>query len=281
MKIAYTLGMTRQLSEYLTKTSAAYLRDAIGAVNRDIFDRHQPEASTGLEALQIAFDWQANDNESRVAMFLRHDKKRAEHLDQQNANFFAEVNAIAEQVFDNKKSWPEPVEWTKHFPNNPTVHGVVATLFPDEKKLKPGSFEHCLAWSDFNVQRIAQHQLTLAICSGLVRDTHQFKHLEAPLVRAKASVWRQQGQLDGTRMQLILLEGDPTKIQALREEILDHIRLENRSTSHFYGHFNVQSAGSTDCDKRFRDEALRNVQARFESGDATMAKASYSDLGLG
>lgn len=274
--------MTRKLSEYLTNTSAAYLRDAIGAVNRDSFDRHQQEASIGLEALQIAFDWQANDNESRMAIFLRNEKKRTAHLEEQNSKFREGINAIAEQVFD-KKSWPEPAEWTKHFPEYSIAHGVVPLSFPDEKKLRAGSFEHCFAWSDFNIQRIAQHEFTLAICSELVRDSHQFKHLEVPLTRAKAFVWRQQSRLDGNRMQLILLEGDPTKIQAVREEILDSVRLENRSTSHFYGHFNTQSMGSSDCDKRFRDEALRQVQAGFSLSTEVAAtkQTSYSDLGLG
>ena len=282
-KIAYTLDMTRTISENLTKTSAAYLRDAIGAINHDSFDRYQPESSLGLQAMQIAFDWQANDNESRITMILKDSKKRAAHFNLQNEKFRTEVNTIAERVFDNKQSWPEPTEWTKHFSQYPTSHGVPPAMMPSDKDMKPGSFEYCMAWSDFNIQRIAQHRLTLAICSSLIMDAHNFKHLETPLVRARAWVWSQTASFEATRMQLIMLEGDPAKIQAVREEMLDDIRRENYSTDHFYGHFNGQSGRSTETDTRFRSEALRHVQLGFESHSFNPAAGSivYSDLGLG
>lgn len=276
--------MTREISTYLTKTSAAYLRDAVGALSRDMFNRHHPEATTGLEAAQIAFDWKANDNEERFRSFLRGDKKFNEHLEKQNANFCAAVDAIAEYAFDYRTSWPEPTEWTKHFPNRPTMHGVIAAKYPDEKKFKEGSFENSMAWSDFNIQRMAQHRLTLSICSDLVIDSHVFKHLQAPLVNAGAWARSQARDLDNTRMQLILLEGDPNKIQALREEIMNEFRKDNRSTGHFYGHFNdPNGSGSTEAEKRFKTAALRHVQAGFEPGNGSQAKTdlSYSDLGLG
>lgn len=272
--------MTRELSSCLTKTSAAYLRAAIGAFNHDSFDRHQPEGSNSLEALQIAFDWQATENETNVSVWLRNDKKRAAHLEEQDAKFRTQVNEILVQHFDDKKSWPESPEWTKHFPGHPTAHGVPPAPYPDEEKLKSGSFEHCMAWSDFNIQRVTQHRITLAICSQLVMDTHSFKHLQEPLARAKSWAWRRAGQLEATRVQLIILEGDPAKIQALREETLNEIRSDRHSVNHFYTHFNDQGAGGTEGDKRFRAEALRHVQSGLDTG-AAATNVSYSDLGLG
>lgn len=271
--------MTRELTSCLTKTSAAYLRDALGAINRDSFNRHYPEATSGLEALQIAFDWQAGQNEDHLRLWLRTEKKQAAEIEARNTQFRAFVDEIAGREFEDNATWPESPEWTKHFPEHPTARGVPPAPFPEDMKLKTGSFEHCLAWSDFNIQRMKQHRLVLDICARILMDSHAFKHLEAPLARAKNWSWNKTGQLEATRMQLIVLEGDPAKIQALREESLRDVRAENRSVHHFYSHFNDQGAGGTDGDKRFRSEALRRVQAGLDTGAAT--DPSYSDLGLG
>ena len=272
--------MTRELISCLTKTSAAYLREALGAINRDSFNRHYPDNTSGLEALQIAFDWQASQNEDSLKMWLPSEKKQKAEIESRDAQFRKFVDEVAGREFEDNATWPESPEWTKHFPNNPTARGVAPAPFPDEKKLKTGSFEHCLAWSDFNIQRMTQHRLVLDICARILMDTHAFKHLEAPLARAKSWSWSKTGQLQATRMQLIILEGDPAKIQALREESLRDIRAGNRSVHHFYSHFNDQRAGGTEGDKRLRAEALRRVQAGLDTG-AAATDPSYSDLGLG
>lgn len=258
------------------------MRDAIGAVRHDNLDRYQTGFSDGLEAMQIAFDWQANDNEKRCCMYLPDSEKRAVHLKKQDAHFCSGANEVAQHLFHDSARVADSIEWIKHFPNDPIVQGVISATYPDEKIFKPGSLEHCMAWSDFNIQRIAQHRLVLAVCSKLLFDAHAFKHLIEPLERMQDKVWRTKERLKAIHLQLVVLEGNPAKIQALRESMLHNIRLENRSTGHFYGHFNAQHSNGSESEARFRDEALRHVQAGFQPSidSALLANTSYSDLGL-
>lgn len=238
----------------------------------------------GLEAAQIAFDWQANENKTRLHAFLRKEPKRLAHELEMDIKFRDEVQSICEYVAGRKKHSIEPLDWKAYFKNLPLTDTLEPLAVPDETKLRPGSLEHCLAWSDYNIQRVGQHRITLSICEHIVRDSHVFQHLELPLARAKSWVYSQEAQLNAIRMQLIVLEGDPSKVQALREEMLDDIRVNNRSTDHFYGHFNGQQSSNSEAKKRFRTEALRHVQARFEPGigeELSAPHVSYSDLGLG
>lgn len=273
--------MTRELSSYLTKKSAAFLRDAVGAINRDRFDRHNPEESTNLQAIQIAFDWQATDNETRSALFIQQGKMKA-HTIEMETKFKEGVEAVCVYMFDSKKTWPMPLDWTAHFAEYPINKATMPCAPPDEKTLLPGSLCHCMAWSDYNIQRVTQHLLTLRICEEIVRDKHMFKHLELPLAHAKAWTFQQTARLEAVRTELILLEGDPDKIQALRERMLDGVRLENRSMGHFYGHLNDPYGSNAEADKRFREEALHHVQVGFNrSVSGPGGDVSYSDLGLG
>ena len=273
--------MNRELSAYLTTKSAAFLRDAVGAINRDRFDRHNPEESTGLQAVQIAFDWQATDNETRSAFFTQQSKMKA-HTIEMETKFKEGVEAVCAHMFDSKKTWQMPLDWTTHFAEYPIAKAMPSYAFPDEQKLIPGSLCHCMAWSDYNIQRVTQHLLTLRICEDIVRDKQIFKHLELPLAYAKSWAFQQTARLKAVRTELIILEGNPENIQALRERILDEVRLDNRSMGHFYGHFNNPHGSSSAADKRFREEALHHVQAGFNpSIRKSGGDVSYSDLGLG
>lgn len=277
--------MTRELHRTLTSTSAAFFRDALALLDNDTFDRFDPERKLGLQALQIAIEWQANENEKLVRMFHKTEKKRSETIADWERKFLSKVNELFERPGDDQSSWPVPLEWDKHFKVRLNQSTQSAPLPPNDKVLKEGTFENAMAWSDYNLHRLAQHSMILKICSALVQEAHGLAHVEPIIARAKNWVRQKAAHHNAIRMELILLEGDPTKIQALREEILAQVTPDNHSLGHYFSHLNNGGGHSTESETRFRTQALRHVQAGFDprigGGPATPSDVSYSDLGLG
>lgn len=265
--------MTRELHTCLTYQSAKFLAGALGHLDRDMYDRHSKEPQ-GLDAMRIAVDWVANDNETRVGMFTRGKEKREAQIalmDKQFAEILSELGGRRTSI-----SYVEPLEWDKYF-SAPLPNTRPAAPYPDDKIVPEGSLENCFMWSDHNLNRIGQHGFTLSICETLARDNSMLAHLIAPLAEARTWAWQRARDLQNLRTQLIVLEGDPLKIQALREEMADSVRRQNVSTSHFYEGINGQRMGSTKSENRFRQAVLHNVQAGFEPGNPV---GSF-DLGLG
>lgn len=265
--------MTRELISCLTLKSAKFLVEALGHLDRDMYDRYS-QSEFSLDAVRIAIEWQANENEAKANLFLRGKEKREARL----AAWDSEFAAILEQMGERRSggSSVEPLGWSSHF-STPLPNTTTAAPHPDNKKVPEGSLEHCFLWSAHNLDRIAQHGRTLTICETLIRDHGMFKHLAGPLNTASAWVWQRRSELRSIRTQLILLEGDPVKIQALREELADSVRRENVSTDHYYGGLNRQGMGSTSAGNRFRSAVLHHVQAGFEPGST----GAPVDLGLG
>ena len=276
--------MTRELHRTLTSTSAAFFRDALAILDNDSFDRFNRERTLDLQAVQIAIDWQANENEKIARMFHKTEKKRGETIAEWEAKFLSHINDLFENVAQDTASWPVPLEWGKHFPVNPPKSTQPALSPPNEKTMKEGTFENALAWSDYNLQRLAQHRMVLIMCSAIVQEAHSLTHTTALIAKAQQWVRLKTAQQNAIRSELILLEGDPAKIQALREEILAQVTPENHSLGHYFSHLNNGGNSSSASETRFRTQALRHVQAGFDpsiGGADAPSGMSYSDLGLG
>lgn len=253
-------------------------------LGNDTFDRFDPERKLGLEALQIAIEWQANENEKLARMFHKTEKKRSETIAEWERKFLSKVNELFERPGNDQSSWPTPLEWDKHFKVRLTQSTQSAPLPPNEKVLKEGTFGNAMAWSDYNLHRLTQHSMVLKICSALVQEAHGLAHVAPIIARGQHWVRQKTAEHNAIRTELILLEGDPAKIQALREEILAQVTPENHSLSHYFSHLNNGGGHSTESETRFRTQALRHVQAGFDpsiGGSVSPSDVSYSDLGLG
>ncbi len=276
--------MTRELHRTLTSNSAAFLREALRLLDHDSFDRFDPERRLGLGAIQIAIDWQANENEKLARMFHKTEKKRTELMAEWESKFLSKTNELFDRSMGDQASWPVPLEWSKHFKSNLPVC-TQATLYPpNEKVAKEGTFENALAWADYNLQRLTQHRMVLKMCTAIVQEAHSLEHLTPVLNKAQYWVRQKTAQQNAIRTELILLEGDPAKIQALREEILAEVTPENHSLGHYFSHLNNGGSHSSESETRFRTQALRHVQAGFDpriGGGPSAPDVSYSDLGLG
>ena len=262
------------LIRVITPTIANAFAEAFRALSNDspsYIDKNR--AAIPSQPLSQGLHWIAHENKTQSDMWLRTKKARMEHETKCQEKF---KSYLIESVKHRARWEPSSVQpllakelgWD--IPSLPA-----AAPFPEEKDFA-SMLQYSLACNVHNRDRANQHLFTLSVTGDLIRDSHTLQHL-VPIVEKGVEYYHSvRKHFEYTHMALVLLDGDPLRLQVLREGLQEKHFGGNFDVSHFYSYMgNYSRAGSTSQDEQFRQEIAHAVQH-----DITSPAPSMLGLGL-
>ena len=262
------------LARYITPAIATALLKSIAELSRDsrsYFERNQ--VTIPAQTLSHAIRWVEHENTMNANAWLRTKKARAEHT----ASCEEKFKTYLQEKINNADRWnPSPVQpLIANVMNWELANVRPMAPIPDTAE-PPSMMQHCMDWNRFNQCRTAQHLFTISVLYDLVRDNHQLSQIGPILELGNRHYHQLETRLAREEMALVLLEGDPLKMQTLRETIQHKYFAHNMDSSHLYSYMghHTQSGPIANGD-RLRQEIAHAVQR-----DLASPTPSMMDLGL-
>lgn len=262
------------LARFITPAIAMALLDSISELSRDSRSYLQNnQVIVPSQPLSHGIRWIAHENTMQTSMWLRTKKARAEH----EARCEEKFKTYLQEKINHADRWdPSPIQPLIAEGMKWKLANTRAMAPIPQNDEPPSMMQHCMEWNRFNQSRASQHLFTLSVLSDLARDNHQLEQIGPVLEQGYRHYRQLELRLAREEMALVLLEGDPIKMQTLRETIQQTYFGPNLNSSHLYSYMGEHARfGSISHGERLRQEVAHAVQR-----DLTSPTPSMLDLGL-